>query len=355
MKKKIWEFRFLQVLLLTFFSSIVVGQPKIYQAPKANVKIDVDGLANETAWLTTSWSDDFVDIEGDAKPLPPYSTRFKMLWDKKALYILAEIEEPHIWATLLNRDDTIYFDNDFEVFIDPDSDNHNYFELELNAFGTAFDLYMNRPYDMGGKPLIGYDIAGLETAIHVDGTLNNPHDTDKKWQVEMAIPWSPMLNFSPEKRPPKHGEAWRINFSRVQWQTEIDAGQYKKKTNADTGAPLPESNWVWSPQGEINMHVPERWGYVLFVDELNNSEKSIKQLDPEYETREILINLYNQQMAFFKQHKRYATSLYELNKQGRQSGADIFIETTSKQFLISSRQAGGETLYIDHQKRLWKE
>jgi hypothetical protein len=25
-----------------------------------------------------------------------------------------------------------------------------------------------------------------------------------------------------------------------------------------------EDNWVWSPQGLINMHVPDRWGYVRF-------------------------------------------------------------------------------------------
>jgi hypothetical protein len=25
-----------------------------------------------------------------------------------------------------------------------------------------------------------------------------------------------------------------------------------------------EDNWVWSPQGVVNMHVPERWGYLVF-------------------------------------------------------------------------------------------
>ena len=32
------------------------------------------------------------------------------------------------------------------------------------------------------------------------------------------------------------------------------------------GKYVPEFNWVWSPQGVINMHVPERWGYVFFSD-----------------------------------------------------------------------------------------
>jgi len=30
------------------------------------------------------------------------------------------------------------------------------------------------------------------------------------------------------------------------------------------GKPIPEFNWVWSPIGVINMHVPNRWGYLYF-------------------------------------------------------------------------------------------
>jgi len=32
-----------------------------------------------------------------------------------------------------------------------------------------------------------------------------------------------------------------------------------------TGKPAPEHNWVWSPQGMIDMHQPERWGVVEFT------------------------------------------------------------------------------------------
>jgi hypothetical protein len=47
---------------------------------------------------------------------------------------------------------------------------------------------------------------------------------------------------------PQAGTVWRINFSRVEWK----AGQAK------------EDNWVWSPQGIVDMHVPDRWGYLRF-------------------------------------------------------------------------------------------
>jgi hypothetical protein len=35
-------------------------------------------------------------------------------------------------------------------------------------------------------------------------------------------------------------------------------GRYEKLPDT------PEDNSVWSPQGVINMHLPERWGFVEF-------------------------------------------------------------------------------------------
>nr|AIA89102.1 CAZy families CBM9 protein [uncultured Bacteroides sp.] len=79
----------------------------------------------------------FVDISGEHFPTPRYHTTAKMLWDDHYLYIYAEMEEPHIWANLQKRDTIVFYDNDFEVFIDPVGEGHNYFEIETNARGTS--------------------------------------------------------------------------------------------------------------------------------------------------------------------------------------------------------------------------
>ncbi len=63
-----------------------------------------------------------MDIQGDAEAerAPRFRTRAKVLWDENYLYIAAELEEPHVWATLTNHDFAVIFhDPDFEVFIDP--------------------------------------------------------------------------------------------------------------------------------------------------------------------------------------------------------------------------------------------
>ena len=60
-----------------------------------------------------------------------------MLWDDDYFYIGAELREPHVWGTLTAHDSVIFHDNDFEVFIDPNGDNHEYYEFEINALGTV--------------------------------------------------------------------------------------------------------------------------------------------------------------------------------------------------------------------------
>jgi hypothetical protein len=50
----------------------------------------------------------------------------------------------------------------------------------------------------------------------------------------------------------------------VQWELDVQGSGYVKRRGPD-GKVLPEANWVWSPQGVINMHIPERWGVVEFL------------------------------------------------------------------------------------------
>ena len=207
----------------------------------------IDGRLDDAAWKQASWTSDFVDIEGEAKPRPRFRTRVKMLWDDRYLYIAAEMEEPDVKATLTEHDSVIFHDNDFEVFVKPLPASPSYYEFEINALNTGWDLFLPKPYRMGGKADNSWDIEGLRTAVSVQGTLNQSSDTDRGWTVEIAYPLDAFRSRQ-HVAAPQEGTEWRINFSRVEWK----AGQAK------------EDNWVWSPQGIIDMHVPERWGYLRF-------------------------------------------------------------------------------------------
>ena len=284
--------------------------PKTYIVHKTDQPITIDGNLQKEVWQQAEWTDTFVDIQGEHMPAPRFETRAKMLWDDEYFYFAAKLEEPHIWATKTERDAVIFMDNNFEIFIDPTNDTHNYYELEVNAKGTFWDLMLTKPYRNGGSPIDAWDIKGLKIGIDIQGTLNDPSDIDNGWTVEVAIPWSVLTEVN-RGRIPEPGSQWRVNFSRVQWQTEVIDGEYVKKTDPETGQELPEDNWVWSPQGVIDMHLPEMWGFVQFSESPAGSNESFEWNTAE-DYRWLLRKLYYRQNEFRSEHGRFADQPGEL-------------------------------------------
>lgn len=310
-----------------------VYAPNTYTALRPSSPIIIDGKLDDESWQKTPFSEDFVDIEGDLKPLPFLRTRVKLLWDDQALYIGAELIEPQIWATLTERDAVIFHDNDFEVFIDPDGDTHDYYELEVNALGTLWDLFLIKPYrDRQQVAINAWDVREIEYAIHIEGSLNDPSDTDQAWYVEMKIPMQVLQECAHKDFPPPEGDYWRVNFSRVHWETTVQDGKYVKVPSR------PEYNWVWSPQGLIAMHYPERWGYLFFSHATAGAEHIAYEI-PQIETaKEYLRQLYYKQKQYEMDHGKYAFSLGQLKAdrllyEGRK--VPLKIERTSQSYLIT--------------------
>jgi hypothetical protein len=294
--------------------------PKGYVCRKAATPPTIDGRLDDAVWAAAEWTDPFVDIEGDRKPKPRFRTRVKMLWDDEALFIAAELEEPHVWGTLTKHDSVIFHDPDFEVFLDPDGDNHLYAELELNALNTTWDLLLTKPYKDGGHAVNAWEVTGLKTAVRVNGTVNDPRDKDTGWTVEIRWPWAGLKELTGVAAPPKDGAQWRINFSRVEWDVDVVEGKYRKVPKR------PEHNWVWSPQGVIDMHRPERWGYLQFTTAA--AEKPVAFApDPDWPTRDLLHRVYYAQRDHHKAHKKYAATAKELGIDG-----PVTVETTRGAF-----------------------
>lgn len=289
--------------------------PKGYLCPHAPAGVTVDGRLDDPAWADAPWTDDFVDIEGDHRPRPQFRTRAKLLWDEDYFYVAAELEEPHVWANLTAHDSVIFQDNDFEIFIDPDGDNHAYFEVEINARNTEWDLFLPIPYRDGGRAVDSWEIPGLKSATHVTGTLNDPSDRDRSWTVELAIPWRALAGHANRPTPPHPGDRWRVNFSRVEWDVTTEGGTYKKVPGKR------EDNWVWSPQGAVDMHRPERWGYVEFRDRVVRSTPF--RPDPTGPARDAAMEVYHAQKAYRATHKAWAGSLAALGLAGASRFAGV--------------------------------
>jgi hypothetical protein len=276
-----------------------------YRAPGA---ASIDGNLDKPFWREAPWTELFVDIEGDPphRPAPRHATRAKLVWDDDHLYIAAQLDEPHVWATLTQRDSVIYHDNDFEVFLSPTGDNHTYYELEINALGTIFDLFLAKPYRDGGPADHAWDVAGLKAAVKIDGTLNDPRDTDRGWSVELAFPWRAFDRHGGTRCPPRDGDHWRLNFSRVQWDHEVIDGRYRKIEGR------PEHNWVWSPQGVIDMHRPEMWGFLQFSSITAGRGTAPFVPDPVLPVHDWLQSVYQAQRSFHQSSGKWAEQLADL-------------------------------------------
>jgi len=331
--------------------------PRSYTAFRPLGEIIIDGDLSDASWQKASWSETFVDIEGDLKPAPFLQTRIKMLWDDSALYIAAEMLEPHIWAKLTERDAVIFHDNDFEVFIDPDGDTHDYYELEINALGTLWDLFLIKPYrDRQQVAVNAWDIREIEYAIGLDGTLNDPSDLDKAWRVEMKIPMGVLAECAHKPVPPPEGDFWRVNFSRVHWDTEVIDGKYVKIPKR------PEYNWVWSPQGLIAMHYPERWGFLFFSHHpvgSSDAQKTVYSI-PESETAaQYLRQLYYKQKQYHMNRGKFAKTLPQLETKPfhwKGKRCKLSIETTSRSYIIKLHGRNDlPDMYIREDGLLWHE
>ena len=137
-------------------------QPQRYVCYRAENPPKIDGRLDDKVWKSAPSTVEFADIEGPDHPRPRFRTTAKMMWDADYFYIAVQMEEPHVWGTLIKHDSVIFHDNDFEVFIDPNGDNHQYYEFELNALNTGWDLFLPRPYSDGGGADDGWEIPGLK-------------------------------------------------------------------------------------------------------------------------------------------------------------------------------------------------
>jgi len=286
MKMSTWFPRFILVVLVPsgFAQDAVWKYPcptneiARYTAYRVTEEPRIDGVLDERVWHVAPTSPRFVDIVTGQPAL--HDTHAMVVWDDRRLYVAYRVAEPNVQARYTRPNDPIYNDNDVEFFIaGPDA----YYEFELNAHNTSYevffiweDAYEPRGFAGAGefarsrlKPFNGvgfpnhprggrlgqfeWAFPGKQTAVHIEGTLNDTLDTDRGWTVELAFPWTGCRWLATDGRavPPHHGDVWRMDFSRF--------NTYKVPAPAqDSGG------WVWTRHGVWDSHIPECFVFVQF-------------------------------------------------------------------------------------------
>ncbi|MGM0507464.1 MAG: carbohydrate-binding family 9-like protein [Bacteroidota bacterium] len=333
--------------------------PHHYIAYRTDEPIRVDGRLDEEIWEQAPWTEEFGDIEGELQPDPHYRTRAKMLWDDEYFYYSAELEDPDLWSTYDERDLILWDENNFEIFIDPDGDTHNYWEFQINPIQTIFDIFMGKPYRDGGTYLMNWNLIDDDAlvGVHLDGSLNDPESEDVGWTLEIALSWDALSEYLSGRNPPEAGDQWRVNFSRVQHDLRVVDGEYRRHEDPDTGQLRPERNWSWSPQGLVNMHYPEMWGYLQFSDHVAGEGTDEFVRDPDEDVKWALRQLYYKQQNHVRNHGSYSDDPEVLGVDSIEiEGIDFDpeIKTTMTQFEATFPGVNGDRIWhINQDGRVW--
>jgi hypothetical protein len=253
-----------------------------YTAYHVAQPIRIDGRLDEPAWQRAPRSPRFRDIL-TGRPVI-HDTRASVLWDDENLYIAYRVEEPLVHAKLTTNNSPIYTDNDVEFFV---AGRDAYYEFEINAFNTTYEAFFiwADAYQAGGfaqapefersrlRPFNGVDykthprggrlgnfdwhFPGKQTAVFIDGTINDDTDRDRGWTVELALPWKGMAwlakaegrsaSISPTsaRRPLRQASRLpRYSDRPVQWRNARHCSSFSRLARAAKRVRLPPCSLV---------------------------------------------------------------------------------------------------------------
>ena len=205
-----------------------------------------------------AWTDAFIDIRGAARPEAPFShPRQNALGRRISLH-----RRRTGGAARLGHADPARFRDlprqRFRSLPQPTGDTRNYFEFEINALNTGWDLFLPKPYREGGKADNSWEIPGLRTAVASTGRSTTRATATAAGPSKSRFRGPPSASAAAPgvPRPATSGAS----------TSRASNGRREVQPASTRSCPgLKEDNWVWSPQGAINMHIPERWGYVKFA------------------------------------------------------------------------------------------
>jgi hypothetical protein len=227
---------------LLAIKGIEVPIPKA-SVPRASAKLLIDGKLDEADWGRSPKLGPFWRHDGSAKGR--YPTYARLLWDDAALYLAFEAIDEDVHTPYSKRDDPIYESEAVEIFIDADGDGDEYIELQVAPNNVQFDARF------AGGARQNMDKAWnhpYETAVSVDGSLNDARDKDRGWTAEWRIPFTGIPDLA---AAPKAGDSWKINLFRLD---RLRRGSKVVGTGAS----------AWSAPLSGDFHRLERFGKITF-------------------------------------------------------------------------------------------
>ena len=192
------------------------GSPKI-EAQYVEGEVNLDGVLDEEVWRkATKEGSDMLQYEPRQDVPMSQKTEFMVAYDEDNVYfgIIAYDTEPaKIVASVMERDESPFYEDSLFLAIDTMNDSRNGYVLWTNPNGIKYDASVTNNSSLNSQWDGIWDVKSIRTA--------------KGWQVEIKLPFSTIRHqkgendwgFNLWRKLPRNGEAGRWSGSRPEVRT----------------------------------------------------------------------------------------------------------------------------------------
>jgi len=173
----------------------------------------------------------------------------KLLYDESGLFGIFNVHDRYVRCIRTRYGDPVYKDSCVEFFVKPDTCK-GYFNFEFNCGGAFLSSYIVNPERTSDGfrefyPIPEDDAEGV-IVYHSLPKIVDPEIVEPvTWTLEFFIPFTVLEKYAGHIGHPS-GRKWRANFF---------------KCGDETSHP----HWAsWQPVPELNFHMPEYFGEILF-------------------------------------------------------------------------------------------
>lgn len=214
-----------------------------YIVKKLSKDFELDALKPNSAWKSAQ----IVSLNYHWLKFPYHPVvQVKCLYSEKYLYIRFEVEEDAIQSTATKINEFVYIDSCIEFFCTPEPTiKPHYYNLEMNCCGNVFMAYGP---DRSKREFVPVSILeNITSSTTVVGATKEISPKDKKWEIEIKVPWSVYQSMSQIPVPSK-GTIWKGNFYKC--GDKLPKLHYGSWTKIDVPSP--------------DFHRPEFFGELVF-------------------------------------------------------------------------------------------
>lgn len=174
-----------------------------------------------------------VNLRDAATGAPPrLRTAVRVGFRHGSLVVRFDGRDDGVVASLRRRDEPLWTEDVYEVFVTPFDPPVVYFEFEVNPLGALFDARVESPGLARAtmKADVGWDLPGLRGTSRVQ---------PGRWSATLTIPLATLV-------PGSLPRSWRANFCRI-----------------DRGGTDEYSAWARTGADPVDFHVAARFGVIL--------------------------------------------------------------------------------------------